>query len=247
MLSWRSQWQFSISRTQSTPATSSVAIVWREIMPIPRLAATACFTASLLPSSIAIFISTPRCPSVDSTTLRVAEPASRTMKPSFGAVLSKYVGQDTLIAIFALLALVAAGLMLLPKDEGDDKSIGIELNRLLAILVSVAVGFLGGRVGQGGAFILIPLMLYVLKLPTRITIGSSLGIVLFSAAAGLIAKLGTGQIVLPLALALAVGAVPGARLGGYVSKRVSTRTLRGVLAALIGLTAANMWWGLLVR
>ena len=165
----------------------------------------------------------------------------------FGAVLSKYVGQDTLLAIFALLALIAAGLMLVSREEGEDGATGIEFNRPLAISISIAVGFLGGLVGQGGAFILIPLMLFVLKLPTRITIGSSLGIVLFSAAAGFVGKLGTGQIILPLALALVVGAVPGAQLGSYVSKRVSTRALRGVLAALIGLTAVNMWWGLLVH
>lgn len=166
-----------------------------------------------------------------------------------GAVLSKYVSQEALLAVFALLALVAAALMLVPKNgDGEEVILSeVDFDRPLAAAVAVAVGFLGGLVGQGGAFILIPLMLYVLKLPTRITIGSSLGIVLFSAAAGFVGKLSTGQIDIPLALALTAGAIPGAQFGGYVSKKVSTKALRGALAVLIGLTAINMWYGLLVR
>ena len=166
-----------------------------------------------------------------------------------GAVISKYVSPQALLAVFALLALVAAILMLIPRrGDGDEiSSDEVDFNRPLAVLVSVSVGFLGGLVGQGGAFILIPLMLYVLKLPTRVTIGSSLGVVLFSAAAGFVGKLGTGQVDLVLALALVAGAIPGAQLGGYVSKRASTKALRGILAALIGLSAINIWYGLLVR
>ncbi|MBI2863335.1 MAG: sulfite exporter TauE/SafE family protein [Chloroflexi bacterium] len=165
-----------------------------------------------------------------------------------GAVLSRSVTADALQAVFAVLAAVAAGLMFLPKREGD--KIGhdgsLKFNRPLAIAVAATVGGLGGLVGQGGAFILIPLMLYVLGLPTRLTLGSSLGIVLFSALAGFAGKLGTGQIDLFLAGFLVVGAVPGAQLGGFLSKRVSAGRLRLLLAILILLTAVKMIYELLV-
>lgn len=166
-----------------------------------------------------------------------------------GAVISKYASQQLLLAVFGLLALVGAGLMLLPKNEAGEKlgPAEISFNRPVAVLMATSVGFLGGLVGQGGAFILIPLMLYVLRLPTRITIGSSLGIVFFSALAGLIGKAGTGQVDSLLAVSLALGAIPGAQLGGYVSKTVSTKALRGILAALVALTALNIWYALLAR
>ncbi len=164
-----------------------------------------------------------------------------------GAVVSHFVEAHTLQAIFAGLAVIAAGLMFIPRRENDEQANGKELhfNRPLAIAVAATVGGLGGMVGQGGAFILVPLMLYVLRLPTRITLGSSLGIVLFSALAGFTGKVGTGQIDLFLAAFLVAGAVPGAQLGGYLSKRVSAVRLRKVLAILIVLTAVKMWYELL--
>lgn len=161
----------------------------------------------------------------------------------FGAALSQFVHAEVLLAAFATLALVAAGLMLLPargdKDSGEPGE--VQFSRPLAVAVAVGVGFVGGLVGQGGAFILIPLLLAVLRLPTRVALGSSLGIVFCSALAGLVGKLGTGQVDLPLALVLVVGAIPGAQLGGLVSGRVRPDHLRQLLAVLIALAAMRMW------
>jgi uncharacterized protein len=164
-----------------------------------------------------------------------------------GAVSSHFIEARALQAIFAGLAVIAAGLMFVPRRKEDEHDDGKEtpFNRPLSIIVAIAVGVLGGMVGQGGAFILVPLMLYVLRLPTRITLGSSLGIVLFSAFAGVAGKLVTGQIDLPLAAFLVAGAVPGAQIGGYLSKRVSTVRLRKVLAILIVFTAIKMGYELL--
>ncbi len=166
-----------------------------------------------------------------------------------GALISYVVKVRTLEALFALLAIVAAGLMFISKKDNEEQNCncnGIVLfNRYSAVAIAAAVGFLGGLVGQGGAFILIPLMLSILKLPTRTVLGSSLGIVFFSALAGFIGKLSTGQIDLFLAAFLVAGAIPGAQLGGFLSKRVTTLHLRYLLALLIGFTAIKMWYELL--
>ncbi len=159
-----------------------------------------------------------------------------------GAIFSQFVDAHVLLGIFAGLAALAAALMLLPKRDQEDSAEGrVVFRRPLAIVISLSVGFLGGMVGQAGAFILVPLMLYVLKLPTRITIGSSLGIVLCSSFAGFLGKLTTGQIPLSLALALALGAVVGAQAGGLVSKRMTPRVLRTSLALVIAVAALRMW------
>lgn len=165
------------------------------------------------------------------------------MSSLLGAVLSRFVQAQVLLAVFATLALAAALLMLTPRPEADDTEDCTEVrySRALAVGVAAVVGGLGGLVGQGGAFILVPLMLYLLRLPTRITLGSSLGIIFFSALASFIGKLGTGQIHLPLAALLALGAVPGAQVGGYASRHVHPRRLRQLLAVLIGMTALKMW------
>ena len=111
----------------------------------------------------------------------------------------------------------------------------------LAIVVPVLLGGFLGMVGQGGAFILIPFMLYVLRVPTRVALGSSLGIIMFSAAAGLAGKLLTGQVAFVPAMALLSGSVLGGGAGGLCSGRVPARALRYALACIIGGTALRMW------
>ncbi len=107
--------------------------------------------------------------------------------------------------------------------------------------VSLAIGVFGGMVGAPGAFIYIPVMIYLLNIPTRIVIGSTLGIVFLGALAGTVGKMATGQILWPAALALVVGTVPGAQFGGGMSKKVNTKYLRIAIAVIIAVTGLKMW------
>lgn len=168
---------------------------------------------------------------------------------STGSVLSRFVQAEQLKGIFAALALIAAGLMLLPKKEGGpiEDAESVVFHRGLAFFIPLILGFLLGMVGQAGAFILIPVMLYVLKIPTRIAIGSSLGIVFLSASAGLFGKVITGQVPILPASALVLGALAGAQVGGYFSVRTRSEALRHALAFLIALVAVGMWFELAVR
>ncbi|MFQ6096870.1 MAG: sulfite exporter TauE/SafE family protein [Armatimonadota bacterium] len=159
-----------------------------------------------------------------------------------GGILSKYVPNELLLAIFAGLALVAAALMLIPKREDPNapEAGDVLFNRPLAAAISLTIGILGGMVGQGGSFILIPLMLYVLRLPTRVAIGSNLGIVFFSSLAGFVGKAATGQVLPLLALALVAGAIPGSQFGSYVSRRTQPAQLRLGLALVVAAAAIKM-------
>lgn len=160
-----------------------------------------------------------------------------------GALSSAIVSPHSLQVIFALLALAAGGLMLLPRPEADREADPdtIRFSLPLAVTFSLGLSFLLGMVGQAGAFIYIPVMIHILRVPTRITVGSSLGIVTLTASAGLIGKLATGQVPLALGLLLAAGAMLGARVGGQFSRRVQAHTLRHALAGLILISAARIW------
>jgi len=159
-----------------------------------------------------------------------------------GSVLSGWTSSEVLMALFAGLALVAAALMVIPISDRDQMQSAhpSEFQLPRALLVAGAVGMLGGMVGQGGSFLLIPLMLHVLKLPTRVVIGSSLGIVFLSSLAGFAGKLATGQVPLLLAAVLVAGALPGAWLGSLLSQRSSPKFLRTALAVVIGLAALRI-------
>lgn len=160
-----------------------------------------------------------------------------------GSLVSKAVPDRVLLFIFGALALAAAALMFIPRSYGKDDHTEdmVSFHKPSAIVIGVTVGFLVGLVGQGGAFITIPLMLYVLKIPLRVALGSTLAIGLFSATAGTIGKLATGQVPIAMAAALLIGAVPVAQAGAWVSKRTKTQHLRWLLAIIISATAIKIW------
>lgn len=160
-----------------------------------------------------------------------------------GSFYSRQTNSAFLLAIFATLAMIAAMTMFVPKrEQGTDIAPdALEYNKPLAMVVSLVIGTFGGMVGAPGAFIYIPVMIYLLNIPTRIVIGSTLGIVFFGAVTGTIGKMATGQIIWPAALALVVGTVPGAQFGGGVSKKVNTKYLRFGIAAIIAITGIKMW------
>jgi len=161
-----------------------------------------------------------------------------------GSVASKWISGGTLIVVFAGLAATGALLMLTPRanvaDPPDSAGGPLDFSVPLAVAIGAVVGFLAGMVGQGGSFILIPLMLVVLRIPTRAAIGSNLAIVLMSSLAGFAGKLGTGQVPLLPALGIVAGAVAGATIGSALSQRTHPRWLRRGLAAVVGLMAIGI-------
>jgi uncharacterized protein len=160
-----------------------------------------------------------------------------------GAWLSAYVSANVLLFLFAGISTAAAVLMFLPKREveSDVPADQVPFNRTLAVLIALAVGTIGGLIGAPGAFIYVPLLMYVLGIPTRVTVGSTLAIVLLGSLTGVIGKLATGQVPLVLAAALVVGAVPGARLGGQLSKKVKVTLLRWLVTAIVVISTFKIW------
>ncbi|MDI6801404.1 MAG: sulfite exporter TauE/SafE family protein [Thermodesulfovibrionales bacterium] len=160
-----------------------------------------------------------------------------------GALVSKGVPDKYLLFVFGMLALAAAVMMLIPRSYSEDDLTEerVEFDRTAAIVIGIFLGFLIGLVGQGGAFIIIPALLYILKIPMRVALGSTLAIGLFSSAAGLAGKIATGQVQFDMALPLVIGAAISARLGGAVSRRTGTPFLRWLLALIIFATAVKVW------
>lgn len=160
-----------------------------------------------------------------------------------GGAGSRYVSNEILLFLFATLALSASFLMLI-QVKGDSENPDIErleFQRWRAVFAALGIGVLGGLVGQGGSFILIPLMTSFVKIPTRIAIGSNLAIVLLSSLAGFIGKATTGQINWVMTLPIALTVIPAARLGSLVSRNTPVSRLRKVLAVLIAASAIRIW------
>jgi uncharacterized membrane protein YfcA len=119
----------------------------------------------------------------------------------------------------------------------------------LSPVAPFALGFLAGTLtvflGIGGGFILVPAMIYLLGMPARIVIGTSLFMVLaVSAGTTMVHALTTRAVDVVLAGLLLVGGVIGAQYGAILALRVKPDMLRFALAVIILLVALRMFLGL---
>ena len=165
-----------------------------------------------------------------------------------GSFLSVYISANLMLTVFAGMAIVAAAMMFVPKPESDSEIDVSELkfNKPLAILTGMSIGVLSGIIGQGGAFLFIPVMMFVLKIPTRIAIGTALVIGIASSLAVLIGRMGTNQIPYLMSVVLVAGVLLGAQLGSEVSQKTPKKVLQRLLAVLITATALKMWYEIAV-
>ncbi|MGH9223108.1 MAG: sulfite exporter TauE/SafE family protein [Acidimicrobiales bacterium] len=104
--------------------------------------------------------------------------------------------------------------------------------------IGLAAGFLSGLLGLGGGLVLVPAFLELLRLPTKVTIATSLACVGVLAIPGTVTHAALGHVDWRIAGLLAVGVVPGARLGSRLAIRAEGRRLRLAVAAVLGVLAA---------
>ncbi|HZS02486.1 MAG TPA: sulfite exporter TauE/SafE family protein [Chloroflexota bacterium] len=168
-----------------------------------------------------------------------------TAASALAAICSAALPPRLLVAVFAVVATSAGAVMFLPaRQPAEEASWSGPFSRPWAVVAGAAAGTLVGLVGSG-TFVLAPAFLHLLHVPTRVTIGSTLGVAIFAAAAAALGKAATGLIPVELALAMLLGTLPGVVLGARASGRLSPRVLRLLLAVIISTIAGRAWWDLL--
>ena len=124
-------------------------------------------------------------------------------------------------------------------------SSGLFISPLAPLALGFAAGVLTVLLGVGGGFVLIPAMIYILGMPARVVIGTSLAIILFIAAGTtMIHALTTRAVDIVLAGLLLVGGVVGAQYGALLATKLKPDLLRLALAVTILLVASRMLLGL---
>ncbi|PKR89373.1 permease [Pleomorphomonas diazotrophica] len=108
------------------------------------------------------------------------------------------------------------------------------ISALPVVALGAAIGFLGALLGIGGGFIMVPALIYLLKVPTTIVIGTTLVQTLGTMAFTTFMQSATNQTVdVILGLALMVGGVVGAQFGARVGQSLRGETLRLLLGLLV--------------
>ena len=102
------------------------------------------------------------------------------------------------------------------------------------IIIGLLVGFIAAIMGIGGAFILVPAMIYIIKMPTKLVPGTSLFVTIFvSVIVTFLHSFNYGSIDLMLVLMLVVGSIIGVQVGQKLGERIDSSGLRALLAVLL--------------
>lgn len=101
------------------------------------------------------------------------------------------------------------------------------------IAIGLIAGFMGGYVGVGGGFVMVPLFISVLGISMREASGTSLVAVCILAVPGVIEQALLGNVHVSVGLAIAVGSMPGSILGASLVKRIPESALRLLFASFL--------------
>jgi len=125
---------------------------------------------------------------------------------------------------------------------------GLYISPLAPLALGFGAGMLTMLLGIGGGFILVPAMIYILGMPARVVIGTSLAIILvISAGATMVHSLTTRSVDIVLAGLLLIGGVVGAQYGAVLATKLKPDFLRLALAVMILLVGLRMLLGLAWR
>jgi uncharacterized membrane protein YfcA len=125
---------------------------------------------------------------------------------------------------------------------------GIVLSPVVPLFLGAFVGVLAAIMGVGGGFIMVPVMVYLLRMPMHVVVGTSLFQILFTCATVTVMQAHSNRTVdFVLALLLLLGSTVGAQIGARLSKRLKADQLKIFLASLVLLVMLKMLVGLLLH
>ncbi len=128
------------------------------------------------------------------------------------------------------------------------KRSGVRVSVLMVLILGTLVGILAAIMGVGGGFIMVPVMVYMLRMPMHVVVGTSLFQILFTCMNVTIMQAWRNHTVdFILALVLLIGSSIGAQLGAKLGRKLRGDQLKILLASLVLVVMVKMLYELLAR
>lgn len=125
---------------------------------------------------------------------------------------------------------------------------GLYISVIPPVTVGVLVGILAAIMGVGGGFIMVPAMIYLLGMPTKVVVGTSLFQIIFVTAFTTMLHATTNYTVdIVLAVLLLIGGVIGAQIGTRIGVKMKAEQLRILLAMMVLVVCGKLAFDLLVQ
>jgi uncharacterized membrane protein YfcA len=162
----------------------------------------------------------------------------RNLKPGWLARKKKRAGKTSTFAAINRI---------MPLKANFEKS-GVTLSMITVFLLGALVGVLAAIMGVGGGFIMVPVMVYILRMPMHVVVGTSLFQVLFTCVnVTFMQSYYNHTVDLTLAVLLLIGSTVGAQIGARISTYLKADQLKIILATIVLLVMASMAFDLLMH
>ncbi len=124
------------------------------------------------------------------------------------------------------------------RFEGETIPVSVPL----VVIVGIALGFLSSAMGVGGGFVLLPLLIYAVKLPVHLSIGTSLFTVLIAGMQGSAVYILAGRVDWRTIVFLIVPTIIGTFVGAAATKKVDPRRIKALFAGTVLLGVAVIFF-----
>jgi uncharacterized membrane protein YfcA len=152
-----------------------------------------------------------------------------------GAMITARIDIRIFTSILALVILVAALRMLLSKKmEAEGMAVSPVRRIIGGGCIGMVIGVMAGLLGIGGGVFIVPLLIYVLKVPTKTAAATSIFIVVFSSFSGFITHISIGETDWKFILTAAVFSFAGGQVGSRImAEKLKGRTVRQIFGIVL--------------
>ena len=153
----------------------------------------------------------------------------------FGALWTRHINLQVFSAVMAAILLLAALRMLFPgKLESEAEEIGSKRRIVGGAIIGAVIGALAGLLGIGGGVFIVPLLIFILKVPTKKAAATSIFIVVFSSFSAFIAHISISGPDWVFICSAAVFSVAGGRIGSRImSEKLQGRTVKRLFGVVL--------------
>ncbi|MFO7736962.1 MAG: sulfite exporter TauE/SafE family protein [Desulfatiglandaceae bacterium] len=167
---------------------------------------------------------------------------SSSLAAPIGSYLNVHMDLKLFLILMAIVLAVAGVRMLMsPTGDVESSAMGSAGKIIGGIGIGFCIGLMGGLLGIGGGVFVVPLLIYMLKTPTKIAAASSTFIVCFASLTGFLGYASMEKInwwfILPAALASFAGGQAGARI---MSTRLKGKTIRVIFSIILFFLCAKL-------
>ena len=160
---------------------------------------------------------------------------SSTISAPFGALLTKQIDFRIFSALMAAIIFLAAVRMLLSKKiDSEEGQISSKRRIAGGIIIGLVIGVLAGLLGIGGGVFIVPLLIYILKVPTKKAAATSIFIVVFSSFSAFLAHASISDVNWNLIVTAGIFSLIGGQLGSRImSEKLKGHTIRRIFGVVL--------------